>query len=41
MIGLRIKLARECDDIGGRDINPAVFDRLPERKVFEIERVRH
>ena len=41
MVRLGIELARERDDIGSRNIDPAVFDHFTERKVFEIERVRH
>ena len=38
---LGIELTRERHDIGGRNINPAVFNHFTERKVFEIEHVRH
>src|ERR1700677_1198046 len=38
---LGIELVRERSDLRGRNINRAILDHFAERKVFEIERVRH
>jgi hypothetical protein len=38
---LGIEVPGECHDLVNRNLDSAIFDHFTERKVFEIERVRH